>query len=154
MAFKIVSQEEEPLLSRIHVKAELIFENATPSNAEVAKQIASSMKKDESLVVVKKIATHYGEKQADVDAVVYENKEAKESIEAKTKHMRDAEKKAAEEAAKPAEETKEEAPAEEAPAEEAKEEKKEEPAKEAATEEKKEEAPEEAKESKPEEKTE
>ena len=146
MAFKIVAQEEEPLLSRIRVKAELIFENATPSNAEVAKQIASSLKKDESLVVVKKIATHYGEKQADVDAVVYENKEAKESIEAKTKHMREAEKKAAEEAAKPAEEAKEEAPAEEkaeeAPAKEEKEEKKEEPAKEeAATEEKKEEAP-------------
>ena len=140
MAFKIVSQEEEPLLSRIRVKAELFFENATPSNAEVAKQIASSLKKDESLVVIKKIATHYGEKMADVDAVVYENKEAKESIEAKTKHMRDAEKKAAEAAAKPAEEAKEEAPAEEkaeeTPAEEPKEEKKEEPAKEEATEEK------------------
>jgi len=135
MTFKIISQENEPLLSRIHVKAELIFEHATPSNAEVKKQIASSMKKDESLVVIKKIATHYGEKMADVDAVVYENKEAKESIEPKTKHMRDAEKKAAEEAAKPKEE---------APAEEAKEEKKEEPAKEEVapeekTEEKKEE---------------
>ena len=130
MTFKIISQENEPLLSRIHVKAELIFEHATPSNAEVKKQIASSMKKDESLVVIKKIATHFGEKMADVDAVVYENKEAKESIEPKTKHIRDAEKKAAEEAAKPKEEAPAEEKAEEKPVEESKEEKKKEPAKE------------------------
>ena len=133
---EILEKVEEPLLSRIAVKASVVFEAATPSTEEVAKQIASALKKDEKLVVVKKIATTYGEKKADIDAVVYDSEEAKNKIERKTKAMKEAEKKAETQATKetgsaqekpaeetaPAEEKKEEAPKEEKPAEEKKEE--------------------------------
>jgi len=131
MGLKIVSQKEEKLLSRINVKAELTFEQATPSTQDVAKKIATAVKKDEKLVVVKKIDTHYGTRQADVDAVVYDSEKAKEKIEVIPQKKR----KAAAEAAKPkegAEAPKEEAPAAAKPAEAPVEEKKEEPTKEEA----------------------
>jgi ribosomal protein S24E len=141
MNLKIVSQEEKPLLSRTKVLAHISFDAVTPSNDEVKKQLATALKKDEKLIVVKKIATGYGYKEADVDAVVYESVEAKEKIEVKTKAMKDAEKKAAEAAAAPKEEAKPEEKKEEAaPAEEKKEEPKaEEKPAEAPAEEKKEE---------------
>jgi len=133
MAMKIISQKEQPLLSRTEVKAHISFEAETTSNEAVAKEIAKQTKKDEKLIVVKRISTHFGSKEADVEALVYDSAEAKETIERKTKAMKEAEAKAAEEAAKPAEEAKPEAPKEEA---------KEEPkAEEKPAEEKKEEAP-------------
>ena len=151
MALKIISQTEEPLLSRTSVKASIIFEAATPSTEEVKKQLAKAVKKDEKLVVVKKIATHYGEKSADIDAVVYDSEDALKQTEPHPKKKE--EKKPAEAKA----EAPKEAPKEEKPAEEKKEEPKpEEKKKEAPKEEKKEEAPAEEKkeEAKPEEKSE
>ncbi len=139
MAMKIISKTEEPLLSRTSVKAHITFEAATPSNADITKKIADETKKDEKLVVMKKINTHYGSKEADIDAVVYDSAEAKEKIERKTKAMKEAEKKAAEEAEKKEEESKSEAKKEESKEAEKSEEKKEEKPKEEKAEEKKEE---------------
>ena len=137
MSLKIISQKQEPLLSRTNVKAELTFEQATPSTADVAKQIASAVKKDEKLVVVRKINTHYGSRQADVDAVVYDSEKAKEQVETKPKKQKEAaEKKEAPAEKKEVVEKKEapaekkEVPKEEKPAEEKKEESKEEKPKE------------------------
>jgi len=107
MAMKITSKTKEPLLSRTTIKAHITFEAATPSNEEISKKIADETNKDVKLVVMKKIDTYYGSKQADVDAVVYDSAEAKETIERKTKAMKEAEKKAAEEAKKKEEEAKE-----------------------------------------------
>ncbi|MBW2996420.1 hypothetical protein KY332_03910 [Candidatus Woesearchaeota archaeon] len=122
MAMKIISQTEQPLLSRTKIEAHITFEAQTPSNEDVAKDIAKQTKKDVKLVVVKKIDTHYGSKEADVDAVVYESEEAKTKIEPKPKEKKAAPgaKAEAAPAEKPAEAKKEEA---EAPKEEAKEEK-------------------------------
>jgi small subunit ribosomal protein S24e len=121
MNLKILEQKEEPLLSRKEIKAELFFEGtATPSNAEVGKNIASQLKVDEKLVVIKKIDTHYGSTEAIVTARAYDSAEAKEKIEPKDKKAEKAKAEAAKE--KPAEEKKEEAPKEEKPAEEKKEE--------------------------------
>jgi ribosomal protein S24E len=139
MTFKIISQKEMPLLSRTKIQAHAAFENVTPSNQDVAKEIAKQTKKDEKLVVVKKISTHYGSKEADIEAVVYDSEKAKQSIERRTKKQKEDEAKAEEEAkkaaeapaetpkeAKPEEKKEEPAPAEEKPAEEKKEEKPEE----------------------------
>ena len=122
-----------------------LFEGkATPSNDEIRKAIASELKSDESLVVVKHIYTSFGSPEAVIEAYVYTTKEDMERIEPKTKKDKEkkpegeagAEKPAEAAPAKPeekkeeapkAEEKKEEKPAEkkeEAPAPEAKEEKK------------------------------
>jgi len=85
MSLKIISQTEKPLLSRVNVKAEILFEKATPTNEEVRKQLASALKKDENLIVIKKIKTAYGLTQADVEAHVYDTVDAKVRVEPKPK---------------------------------------------------------------------
>ena len=64
MELKVINKKEEPLLSRIKVEAEIAFEKATPSRAEIKSQVAKDVGKDEKLVVVKSIYTTYGLKKA------------------------------------------------------------------------------------------
>ncbi|MBW2984462.1 hypothetical protein KY361_05065 [Candidatus Woesearchaeota archaeon] len=128
MDLKIIEKKEQPMLSRIEITGRLEFKGATPSAAEVRKQLSSQLKVGENLIVIKKISTHFGSGTADLVAYSYLNKEDMEKIEPKPK-----EKKGKPGAAK-------EAP-KEAPKEEKKEEKAEAP-KEAPKEEKKEEKPE------------
>jgi len=109
---KIIEKKENPLLSRTEVSAEAVFEKATPSKADIKKQIASELKADENLVVVKNIYTDYGSPSAKITAFVYNSKEAMEKTEPKPK------KEAKKAGAKPAEGG--EKPAAEAPKEEKK----------------------------------
>jgi ribosomal protein S24E len=129
MAITIKNTDEKPLLARKEVEAHMVFEGkATPSNADVAKAIASELKTDEKLVVVKHIYTAFGSCEADIAAYVYDNEEALKKFEPKEKKAEKKEGEAPAEEAKPAEkpaeapkeEKKEEAPAEK-PAEEKKE---------------------------------
>ena len=85
MKLKILDKKEEELLSRISIKARIIFDKATPSNQEIKKQIASELKADETLVVVKKVSTEYGKTEADIDAYIYRAKEEMQKIEPRKK---------------------------------------------------------------------
>lgn len=85
MNLTITKEHEMPLLSRKEVNAEIIFEKATPSNADVAKSIAEKVKSDPSLVVVKHIYTKFGETKAEAEAYVYASKEALDRMEPKKK---------------------------------------------------------------------
>ena len=117
MQLKILEKKEEPLLSRIVIKASAIFEKATPSNEEIKKQIASNLKADENLVVIKGIYTKFGTSEADINAYVYTSKEEMQKIEPKPKEKKEKKPKPEKPAeAKP--EKKEEAKKEEKPAEE------------------------------------
>ena len=149
MKLIIKNKEQNPLLMRMDIEADLEFEGATPSNNDVATEISAQLKTDLSLVVVKRIKTTFSEQKAQVEAVAYKTKEAKDKFEVMTKHLRktaeeEAKKKAeaaeakaeAKKAAAEAKAAEAEAKKEEAPVEEAKEEapvKEEEPAKEAAS---------------------
>jgi ribosomal protein S24E len=151
MKITIQEKKENPLLNRTELKGGIEFNDITPSNVKLAESLAKETKKDINLVVVKSIYTHFGQKLADFEAIVYDNKEAKDKIEMLTKHIKkkmEEDRKSAEEAKtaakeaaeKPAEEKKEETPVEETteskdsePAPE--EQKKEEPAAEEAKEE-------------------
>jgi len=130
MAVKITQKDEKPMTGRTEVKGTISFQDkATPSNDTVAKDIASQLKVDEKLVVVKHIYTSFGSAEASVEALVYKTEEDLKRFEPTTKAMKlkvEAAAKKAAEAAKAAEEAKA-APAEEAKTEEPKaEEKKEE----------------------------
>ena len=136
MKITIQEKKENPLLSRIEFKGNIEFDDITPSNVKLTELLVKETKKDINLIVIKSIYTNFGRKVADFEAIVYDNKEAKDKIEMLTKHIKkkmeedrkkaedakaaevEAKKKAEEEAkaAKEAEKTKEE-PAEK-PAEE------------------------------------
>lgn len=97
----IINRKENPLIGRIEVKGEIIFQGATPSNDVVQKEVADKMKVDPSVVKVKSIYTKYGSTKAVVVAHVYTKKEDLDRFEPKKKEKKAA--KAEEAEAKPAE---------------------------------------------------
>ncbi len=96
MELSITEKKDNGLLSRTEVCGTLLFQNATPSNADVAKNLATKLAADEKLVVVKQIKTKFGAKSAELCAYVYKDASALKRIEPKQG------KKAAEKAAKKA----------------------------------------------------
>jgi ribosomal protein S24E len=98
MDLKIINKTEKKLLSRLEVDAEAGFTNeATPSNDKVKEAIAKEVGKDAKLVVVKKIATNYGDASASIKAYVYENEAKLDELE--VTHKKGKEGEAKEEAA-------------------------------------------------------
>ena len=104
MVVNIISKDEKPLLSRVEIHAQCDFAGKpTPSKSVLRKDISSSEKVDESLVVIKHVFTRFGESIADILAYVYTDKDVmvKIDLDAKKQAAIDAElaKKAAEEKA-------------------------------------------------------
>ena len=89
MELKIVSIKDEPLLSRKLVSASVEFEKSTPSYAEVASSLSSSLKTDEKLVAIRHIYNSFGAKKAEVIAYVYADESNKQLIEPKIKENRE-----------------------------------------------------------------
>lgn len=73
---KIIEQKEAPLLLRKELKAEISFEKATPSNAEIKSRIAKQLSVNENVVAIKKIDTQFGERRAIVYANIYNKADA------------------------------------------------------------------------------
>lgn len=88
MKLTITEKRENLLLERTEVKGRINFEGSTPSNREVAEAIGRELKKEVGLVVIKKIRTLFSRREADFQATVYNNLEARQKIEKKTKHLR------------------------------------------------------------------
>ncbi|RLE46444.1 hypothetical protein DRJ22_01905 [Candidatus Woesearchaeota archaeon] len=123
MKLQITKTKENPILKRKEIEGTIIFQGATPSNKDAAKEIAGQQGTKEECIEMKQIKTEFGKQKATFKAYIYESKEQKDKIEPKTKKQREEEKKA-EEAKKKAEEEKKEEKTEEKPAEEQKEENK------------------------------
>jgi len=157
MELKIEKKDHKQLVERMEIEAKSTSKT-TPNNIEVQEAIASELKKDKELVVVKHIYPEFGSDQQKIIVYVYDSIDAKKKFEklgkkalekikkaeAAAAEAKAAEEKATKEAEKPAE-----APAEEKKenkeekAEEPEKEKKEEPKAEEKKEEKKEEVKEE-----------
>jgi ribosomal protein S24E len=103
MNVTILEKKESPLLSRAELIADIEFDKSTPSNTDVAKQLAALNKTEEGLVKIKKIATKFGAKKATVTAVIYTSKEAFDKVERKSRKSRRDAKEAAAKAKKEAE---------------------------------------------------
>ena len=109
MELKILSKEEKPLLSRTEIIANILFDSATPKKEEVKKKIATVLKSDPNVIVIKKVATIFGQKNAKVLAFIYTNEKDMKRIEPKPKVKKGAKKEAPkEETQKEEKESKEE----------------------------------------------
>lgn len=117
MELNITTKEEKPLLSRTEIFAEITFDASTPSKEEIKKKISSALKSDQSTIVIKKVDTMFGQKQAKVLAFVYTNEKDMKRIEPKPKAKKEKKKEAPKEEPKetPKEEKKEEPKKEEKP---------------------------------------
>lgn len=138
MELKIISKKQDPLLSRTKVEAEISFDKATPSIAEVKSQLGKDLGKDEKLIVVKSIYTQYGLKKAVNLSYVYENDESLKRIEPEKKEKTGKKEAKAEEKPEAKKEEKQEKKTGQKPGKEAKQKEKQEEqkAKESKTEEK------------------
>ncbi len=107
MKVTIKQNTENQLLKRHEIVAHVDFDGSTPSNLDIGAAIGSKVKGE---VVIKKVGTNFSKQEADVEAYVYDNPEAKEKFEMLTKHIKkkraEIAKKAAEQAEAKAEEEK------------------------------------------------
>ena len=118
MKCEITEKKENPLLKRLEVSGKLTFDGATLSNAVLKKELASQCKAKEENIIIQGIYSKFGEASGTFSALVYKSQEDLKRYTPVTKHMKEAAKKAAEEAKK-ATEAAAEKPAEEKPAKEA-----------------------------------
>ena len=81
MNIKILEKKEVPLLSRTEIKAQLIFNRATPSTSEVTKSLAKDLSVDEKTIVIRKISTKFGFSEAKAIAHIYKKEEDMKIIE-------------------------------------------------------------------------
>ena len=81
MELTILDKQEKPLLSRLEIKAEITYQGPVPTTADVKKALASSLKADETLLVVKHIYPIYKNSKASVIAYHYKNKDEMKRIE-------------------------------------------------------------------------
>jgi len=107
MELKIISKKEEPLLSRVNVESEIIFEKSTPSKGEIKNELAKVLGKDQKLLAIKGIYMVYGLKKAKILSYVYENEESLNLVEIKKKNKTKKEGKEGKAEGKPSEKSKE-----------------------------------------------
>src|SRR3989344_1647771 len=73
MKIEIKSKIHEPLLERDNVNAEIEYDVVTPSRDNLKKELSKKLGVNEELVVVERISTNYGNKQANVKVFVYKD---------------------------------------------------------------------------------
>lgn len=76
MDLTITNKRDNPLLSRTHVQANIIFEGSTPNRKEVQKALAKSMKAESKMVIIQTIQTSFGHSKASLVAHVYNDEKA------------------------------------------------------------------------------
>jgi len=81
MKIEIKEKREAPLLSRTRVQAVAVFENETPSREAIRKEIASIIKVNRDLVIIKHVYARFGRKEAKIIAHVYTNMDDLKRIE-------------------------------------------------------------------------
>jgi len=95
MTLTITEKQDNILLGRTRIQAELSYEGVTPSNTDVTKQVSSALKTDEKLVCVRHIYTAYRSHKAIIKAYVYKSEDALKKNEITSAKKREADKKSA-----------------------------------------------------------
>ncbi|MEM2955967.1 MAG: hypothetical protein QW041_00055 [Candidatus Pacearchaeota archaeon] len=75
MELKIIKSEKKPLLEREEYIVEIV-NSVAPSNIELKKMLAEKLKKDENLILIKKINQQFGTQYINAICYVYSNPES------------------------------------------------------------------------------
>jgi ribosomal protein S24E len=81
MDVNIQHKEEKPLLHRTDARVRIAYEGATPQRTALQSSIAGAMKAQPGNVIVRRIATEFGNQAAIVDVSVYKDSKALEQFE-------------------------------------------------------------------------
>ncbi|MGM5484978.1 MAG: hypothetical protein ACQEP1_03855 [Nanobdellota archaeon] len=74
MKVKIVEKQEQPLLSRTELKAEVEFDKEIPSRQFMREQVAKAVKGNQEMIIIERIVSKFSSRKADVFAHVYKDK--------------------------------------------------------------------------------
>ena len=88
MEVSVKSKVDRPLLFRSELSGSVSFQGRTPSNDELRKSLASSLKCEESLVVVKRIDSSFGGLSAGFSAFVYKDRDSLAMVEPKKREKK------------------------------------------------------------------
>lgn len=80
---EITEKVEQPLLSRTFLKGFAHYDAAPPSFVELRKQLATSLKHDESTVIVQRLEPVFGMRKSSLKAHVYKSKQAADTFSSK-----------------------------------------------------------------------
>ncbi len=88
MKMHLLSQKEEKLFQRKEVAFKVEFEKVTPNKEELKKQISEHLKVNPELVKIEKADQTYGERSAEVTALVYSDKDFMKKVEVRNKKVK------------------------------------------------------------------
>ena len=77
----MVKDQENPVLGRREVEAELEFTGATPSRKQVLETLASKLGVDQELVVIREIRQEFGKTAVTVFAAIYPDAKTAKKVE-------------------------------------------------------------------------
>ena len=77
----ISKKEKQPLLSRTEISVKVEFSGPTPSKEELKKSLTIKLKQKEEMIVIKHIYTKYGSQEAEVEALIYDDKKVMHVLE-------------------------------------------------------------------------
>lgn len=80
MKIKIVEKEDQPLLRRQNIKADVEFEKEVPNRALIREHIAKALNSNQEMVIVKTIKSSFGSKTANVIVHAYSDKKFMEKV--------------------------------------------------------------------------
>ena len=88
MDLTITNQFDNSLLGRIDITGDISYTGATPSNNELAAEIAKKIGSKQEFVIVKQIATKFSTQTAVFKAVSYKDETSRAKFEVMTKHLK------------------------------------------------------------------
>ena len=85
---EIIEQKEDKLLHRKEVLLKVDFEKNTPSKDEINKELVNILKVSSDIIKLDVIKQRFGERNADIIAYVYKDKESLKKVEVKNKKIK------------------------------------------------------------------
>ena len=77
---EIVKDFKNELLKRREIEATLVASGAVPSRKEMKELLAEKFDVDKSLVIIKNIASHFGERTVSVSAFIYDDEKTLNTV--------------------------------------------------------------------------
>jgi ribosomal protein S24E len=89
MDLNITKKEEQPLLSRTEIIAEITFGGETPSRYDIVQAISKQLKSNPEFTLVKHIYNEFGSQKANIEAYIYKDEKVMKVLEKKIREVKE-----------------------------------------------------------------
>ncbi len=81
MDIQVISEKNNPMLSRREIVFKVTYDEATPSRKSIVDRLAATMNSKQGLVIVDSIKTEFGKRESIGYAKIYENADRVKQVE-------------------------------------------------------------------------